>query len=304
MTGRDNLARRAVVTEYTQSHLARVGGTTVRRALPRAGRRSIGAWCFADHLGPLAADRQRGLGVGPHPHMGLATATWLFQGTSLHRDNLHSVQRLQPGELNLMHSGNGVAHAEEGTGDYEGPIEGLQLWTALPESTRHGAASFAHHADLPTERSDDLYLTLVLGEFEGMTSPGRCDSPLLCVEISGSGFVEFPLDREFEYGIIVLEGAAMVESDRIVPGHLAYLGEANGRLALSLEPASRVMLLGGEPFHERILMWWNFVGRTSDEFEDAYRSWINEDGRFGVVDSSLDRILGDPPTGFPTPRGH
>ncbi len=139
----------APCVEVSESREAEVGRFRVRRALPRRGRRTVGAWCFADHMGPADVTEGSGLDVGPHPHTGLQTVTWLVDGEALHKDSLGSEQVIRPGQLNLMTSGAAVTHAEEATGYYRGTLEGVQLWVALPERTRHGAAAFEHHETLP-----------------------------------------------------------------------------------------------------------------------------------------------------------
>jgi quercetin 2,3-dioxygenase len=134
--------------EVTDPREAEVGRFRVRRALPRRARRTVGAWCFVDLMGPADVAEDEGLGVPPHPHIGLQTATWLIAGEALHRDSLGTEQLLRPGQLNLMTAGGGIAHSEEGT-TYRGPLQGIQLWIAQPEATRHGAPHFEHHAGLP-----------------------------------------------------------------------------------------------------------------------------------------------------------
>src|SRR3954447_8434816 len=134
--------------EVTDGREAVVGTTTVRRVLPRRTRRTVGAWCFADHMGPEQVTETAGLDIGPHPHMGLHTVTWLIDGAVLHRDSLGSEQVIRPGQLNLMSAGHEVAHAEEAVDTYRGTMQGVQLWVAQPASTRDGAAAFEHHAEL------------------------------------------------------------------------------------------------------------------------------------------------------------
>src|SRR5215212_1598971 len=170
--------------EVTDSREAQVGRIRVRRALPQKGRRTVGAWCFADHMGPADVTENSGLDVGPHPHIGLQTVTWLLDGQALHRDSLGSEQVIEPGQLNLMTSGGAVAHAEEATGHYRGTLEGIQLWIALPEATRHGAAAFEHHADLPRGDLDGGVATVLVGEFGGLASTARHDTPLVGVDLS------------------------------------------------------------------------------------------------------------------------
>src|SRR4051794_9752091 len=159
------VAAPAPTLEISDSRTATVGGVTVRRALPRRTRRTVGAWCFADHMGPAAATENEGLDIGPHPHIGLQTVTWLIDGKVLHRDSLGSEQLIAPGQLNLMTSGAGIAHAEETSGTYVGQLHGIQLWVALPERTRNGGSAFEHHRELPQVDLDRAVATVLLGEF-------------------------------------------------------------------------------------------------------------------------------------------
>lgn len=281
--------------EISESHEAQVGRTRVRRALPRRGRRTVGAWCFADHMGPADVTENSGLDVGPHPHIGLQTVTWLTEGEVLHKDSLGSEQVIQPGQLNLMTSGDGITHSEEATGHYRGTLEGIQLWVALPEGTRAGGGGFEHHADLPMGEVDGGLATVLLGDFAGLRSPARHDTPLLGVELNLNGPTTLPLRPDWEHALVVLDGAVAVNGQPLVPGRLGYLGEDRDELTLDVREPTRVMLLGGEPFPDPILMWWNFVARSRPEIEQAYRSWAEQDDRFGRVSSALPRIPAAPP---------
>src|SRR4051794_22685571 len=216
----------AACVEVTESHEAVVGKFTVRRALPRRGRRTVGAWCFADHMGPADVTENSGLDVGPHPHMGLQTVTWLLAGEALHHDSLGSEQLIAPGQLNLMTAGGGVAHSEEATGSYSGRLHGIQLWVAQPEQTRHGAAAFEHHGDLPRTALDGADATVLVGELDGVQSPARRDSELLGVDVeAGAGAsVTLPVRRDFEHALVVLEGAVTIGGTTLTPGHLGYVG--------------------------------------------------------------------------------
>jgi redox-sensitive bicupin YhaK (pirin superfamily) len=277
--------------EVTDSHEAAVGRFVVRRALPRRGRRTVGAWCFADHMGPAAVTEDSGLDVGPHPHMGLQTVTWLLDGQALHRDSLGSEQLVAPGQLNLMTAGHGVSHSEEATGHYRGELEGVQLWIAQPESTRDGPPAFEHHAELPRVDLRHGVATVLLGDLGTTTSPARRDTPLSGVELDlHRGVTDLPLRAAWEYAVVVLRGAVVVDDERLTPGHLGYLGDGRQELTATVDARSRVLLIGGEPFGEDVLMWWNFVARTRAELTAAYRSWQAEDARFGVVASPLTRI--------------
>ena len=281
--------------EITASALARVGDVTVRRALPRRQRRTIGAWCFADHMGPVEATPTHGLDVGPHPHCGLQTVTWLTQGEVLHHDSLGSVQLIAPGQLNLMTAGRGVSHSEEATGSYAGPVEGIQLWMAQPEATRNGDPAFEHHSELPVFGLAGGTATVLVGTLAGVESPARIDSPMVGAELVLDAPSTISIDPRFEHGLVVLDGAMVVDGETLTPGHLGYLEP--GREELLLEPADsvRVMLLGGVPFPEPIVMWWNYVLRSRGEATEAHRAWLADDGRFGTVDSALERVIVDLP---------
>jgi redox-sensitive bicupin YhaK (pirin superfamily) len=289
--------------EITTSRLAEVGRMPVRRALPRRERRTVGPWCFADHMGPAPVTETAGLDIGPHPHTGLQTVTWLLSGEALHRDSLGTEQLIRAGQLNLMTAGHGVAHSEEATGHYRGMLHGIQLWVAQPERTRHGAAAFEHHAELPRVELDNAVATVLVGGFAGAASPARHDSPLVGVDGAlRPGSSAWPLEPAFEYALVVLDGWALVQGQPVQPGQLAYLGRGRDQVELSVADPARVLLLGGEPFAEPILMWWNFVARTREEIITAAHRWRSEDPRFGRVDSPLPRLR-LPPLPWPrTPR--
>ena len=157
----------ALVPTVSDSHVADVGGLPVHRALPQRGRRMVGAWCFLDRFGPIDVTPRRTMTVGPHPHIGLHTVTWLLSGQVLHSDSLGNQQPIRPGQLNLMTSGRGIAHAEDGRGEPRGLMDGVQLWVAQPESTRHDPPTFAHHAALPVVDVRAARATVLLGEFAG-----------------------------------------------------------------------------------------------------------------------------------------
>jgi hypothetical protein len=276
--------------EVTESREATVGTTRVRRALPRRGRRTVGAWCFADHMGPVDVDPGRGVDIGPHPHIGLHTVTWLLDGRVLHRDSLGSEQVVRPGQLNLMTAGNGVTHSEESDGEYGGVLEGIQLWVAQPEATRHGEPAFEHHGALPVVELPNGVATVLVGELDGARSDARADTPTTGVDLDLRGPATLPLRPEWEYALVVLRGAVALEGTVVEPGRLAYLGMGRDELGLDAPEPARALLLGGEPFGEPIAMWWNFVGRGRDDLDAAYVSWQAGDDRFGRVASPLPRI--------------
>lgn len=267
-----------------------VGGTPVRRALPQRERRTVGAWCFADHIGPVDVSNPDDAGIGPHPHIGLQTVTWLVDGELRHRDSLGSDQVIRPGQLNLMTAGSGVAHAEEWHAGRD-RYHGIQLWVAQPDATRHGDAAFEHHAELPMVDLDAATATVLVGALEGETSPARRDTDHLGYDLSlRSGTTVVPLDAAAEHALIVLDGAVHVGSTTLGPGQLGYLEPGRDEVPVQVDDMARAMLIGGAPFEARVSMWWNFVGREHDELTVAQRDWNAHEERFGTVTSVLDRI--------------
>ena len=280
---------------------ADVGGFRVDRLLPRRSRRMVGAWCFVDHLGPGQADGDGGLNVGPHPHIGLQTVTWLVSGAVLHRDSLGSEQVIQPGQLNLMTAGGGVSHSEETRGVHVGALHGVQLWVAQPTATREGQPAFEHHAQLPAVDLERGVGTVIIGKFAGVASPARRDTDHLAIELDlRPGPTSVPLQPSFEHAIVALGPGASLGGRRLGPGNLGYLGVGRDELVVDAVDAVRVLLIGGEPFPEQLLMWWNYVARTREEITEAHRAWSTGSGRFGHVRSPLARI--DTP-GPPWPAG-
>jgi quercetin 2,3-dioxygenase len=276
--------------ELSASRDALVVGTPVRRALPLRARRTVGAWCFADHMGPASPDSDA-VGIGPHPHMGLHTVTWLVEGELLHRDSLGSEQTIRPGQLNLMTAGGGVSHAEEPTEQFRGGLHGIQLWVAQPDATRLGAAAFEHHAELPEVELTTSTATVLVGELAGTASPARKDTALVGAELRlrpGSPLV--PLEPGFEHALVVLAGAVEVDGQWVTPGHLGYLSPGRDELAIGTTEDSRVLLIGGTPFGSPVVMWWNFVGRSRQETADAASEWNAGAERFGETGSSMARI--------------
>lgn len=280
--------------EVREGRRTSVGPTDVFRVLPTKGRRLVGAWCFADVMVPPDAHDPHPLEIGPHPHIGLSTVTWLFEGEALHGDSLGTEQVIRPGQLNLMTAGRGIAHSELST---ETGVHGVQMWVAQPERTRHGGSRFEHHADLPRLELPGAEAKVFMGALAGQTSPATSDTALVGAEISLVGNTEIEVDPTFELAVLTIDGPVLVENEVVEPGWLALL--APGRTALRLEarqPGTRVMLLGGEPLGERVQMWWNFVARTRDELTEAWRAWQTHDtDRFGPVPSRLPRMEAPPP---------
>jgi quercetin 2,3-dioxygenase len=258
--------------------------TTVRRLLPHRQRRMIGAWCFVDHFGPDNVSGRPGMQVPPHPHTGLQTVTWLVDGVIEHRDSLGSHQLITPGQLNLMTSGRGIAHSEYTPPDHPPGMHGLQLWVALPDAARHGPPRFAHHRGMPVQRFGDATVTVVAGELGLARSPAEVHTPLLGAEIlfAGAGRLRLPADSCFEYGMLAMTGTATVAGTDVTPGSLLYLGAGRDEITVDVPGPARLFLLGGAPFEEPLVMWWNFVGRTHEEIVQARDDWMAGQ-RFGSV---------------------
>ncbi len=263
---------------------------TVRRTLPQRDRSLIGAWCFADHYGPDDVADTGGMVVAPHPHTGLATVSWLFTGEIEHRDSLGTHAVVRPGEVNLMTAGHGVSHSEISLPTTT-VLHGAQLWVALPEGVRDGAAAFAHHAPEPLT-GNGWRASVFLGSLLGVTSPVVTATPLLGAELvlEPGAVLELDVDPAYEHGVLVDSGDLEVAGTAVVRHELAYAAPAATTLVLAAGgEGARVLLLGGPPFGEQIVMWWNFVGRTHDEVvaaRDAWQSQVGahqQDGRFGVV---------------------
>ncbi|MFJ4922789.1 pirin family protein [Streptomyces sp. NPDC088725] len=258
--------------------------TEVRRLLPNLGRRMVGAWAFVDHYGPDDIAGEPGMQVPPHPHMGLQTVSWLHDGEVLHRDSLGSLQTVRPRELGLMTSGSAISHSEESPREHARLLHGAQLWVALPDTHRHIEPHFQHHADLPAVTGSGLTATVILGELDGALSPGTTYSPLLGADLTLTAGAKagLPLDPDFEYAVLAMSGEAEVDGVPVLPGSMLYLGCGRSELPLRAETDAGLMLLGGEPFEEEIVMWWNFIGRSHEEIEEARRAWT-AGSRFGEV---------------------
>lgn len=258
--------------------------TRVRRLLPTLGRRLVGAWCFVDHYGPDDIADGPGMQVPPHPHIGLQTVSWLLDGEVRHRDSLGRDALIRPGELALMTAGRAIAHAEQSPVAHPALLHGAQLWVALPEADRGVEPDFAHHTALPGFTDGGLTATVLLGEMAGAVSPGRVYSPLVGVDLAvePGADVVLPLEPDFEYAVLSSLGGAQVCGHRLDPGALLYLGTGRRELRLRADDAARLLLLGGEPFDEQIVMWWNFLGSSGEEVAAAREAWAAGE-RFGTV---------------------
>ncbi|MGN8553815.1 UNVERIFIED_CONTAM: pirin family protein [Microbacterium sp. SLM126] len=295
---------RDLLLEAREVPLGGVRAMSVRRALPQRDLPLVGAWCFLDRFGPQVT-RMR---VDPHPHIGLQTVTWPFVGEVRHRDSVGSDVAVRRGALNLMTSGQGISHSEYSVGADAAPLDALQLWVALPESRRHGPPAFEQHDLLPEVAlvagdGDPGSATVVLGSFAGETSPATTHTPIVGAEIrvpAGSR-VSLPLDPAWEHALVGVTGDAAVhagpggEPTELDDAHLLYLGIRRSSVDVSSVTGATLFLLGGEPFEDDIVMWWNFVGRTHEEIVAARDAWESRDARFGrVVDHGDERIPAPP----------
>ncbi|MGW2303985.1 pirin family protein [Streptomyces sp. NPDC001809] len=273
------------VRELLSPRNVRLGESTeVRRLLPNLGRRMVGAWAFVDHYGPDDIADQPGMQVPPHPHMGLQTVSWLHDGEVLHRDSTGSLQTIRPRELGLMTSGRAISHSEESPRPHARFLHGAQLWVALPDAHRQVEPHFQHHADLPRVTGGGLTATVILGELDGARSPGTTYTPIVGADLALTPGTEarLPLDPDFEYAVLAMSGEVHVDGVPVLPGSMLYLGCGRTELPLRAASDAGLMLLGGEPFEEEIVMWWNFVGRTDEEIRKAREDWMTSD-RFGEV---------------------
>ncbi len=282
----------------------------VRRTLPQRARSLIGAWCFLDHYGPDDVAVSGGMRVAPHPHTGLQTVSWLFSGEIEHRDSAGHHAMVRPGEVNLMTAGRGISHSEVSTAATT-TLHGVQLWVALPDAHRHTAPGFAHHVPEPVA-GPGWQARVFLGSLLGSTSPVPVFSPLLGAELllEPGAVLDLDVAPDFEHGLLVDTGAVTLAGRPVQAGELAYAPPGSVTLRVSAEAGpARVVLLGGEPLGESLVMWWNFVGRSHDEVAGYREEWQAQvaDSAEVVADSQLvapgrfGAVLGDHLAPIPAP---
>lgn len=259
-------------------------GTVIKRALPSRHKRLIGAWCFLDHAGPVTFPQGEGLDVGPHPHIGLQTFTWMIEGTMMHSDSLGTQQLIRPKQVNLMTAGHGISHTEVAP-ETETHMHAAQLWIALPDDKLNIEPRFDHYPELPVVEKDQIEFTVLVGEFLDTQSPVVVHSALLGVDLTAkeTTTTRIVLNPAFEYGFMALEGGAVVNGHELNEDNMVVLEPGLLEIDIELHGGSRILLLGGEPFESPILLWWNFVGRTQEELYQAREQWINQDERFGHI---------------------
>jgi redox-sensitive bicupin YhaK (pirin superfamily) len=258
---------------------------TVHRTLPQRRRSLIGAWCFIDHYGPDPVADTGGMDVAPHPHTGLQTVSWLFAGEIRHDDSAGYHEIVRPGEVNLMTAGAGICHSEVSTEDTD-ILHGVQLWTVLPDSARHVARRFDHYEPEPVSFPGGRALVF-LGSLLGSTSPVPTFTELVGAEIhlDAGSHLDLAVDPSFEHGILVDTGSVTVEGTAVARTELAYTGTGSSAIHLSNtgDSTTRLIFLGGVPFEEPVVMWWNFIGRDDAEIRQYREEWNAHGARFGEV---------------------
>lgn len=273
-------------------------GFTVRRALPSAERRMVGPFVFFDEMGPVSFEAGRGLDVRPHPHIGLATVTYLLEGEILHRDSLGVVQPIRPGELNWMTAGRGIVHSERTPPqrrDGRGALAGIQLWVALPREHEEVEPSFVHHGagELPQMEAGGCSLRVILGDFEGAHSPVRTLSEMFYVEVRLAPGAQLPLPPlHEERAAYVIEGQVSVNAEDATQGHgprqLLVFKAGEPVVLRALEGPARLVLLGGPAMDAPRYVWWNFVSSSRERIEQAKADWAA--GRFPAVPQETEFI--------------
>ena len=271
----------ARLLEPREVPLGGIRGILVHRSLPQRELPMVGAWCFLDRFD----DEETRMRVLPHPHTGLQTVTWPIEGVIRHRDSVSSDVVVKPGELNIMTSGYGISHSEFSIGEENGPMRGLQLWVALPREMAGIDPGFEQHTDLPVFLADGLSASVLVGQLGTVASNATVYTPLVGADavLDAGATATLPLESHFEYAVMVISGTLDVAGQSITSGPLLYLGTEREELPVSSADGARFILLGGVPFGEEIIMWWNFVGRSHEEIVRAREDWENASERFGLV---------------------
>jgi len=270
-----------------------LGGFQVRRAVPSIQARSVGPFVFVDHMGPAVFEPGRGIDVRPHPHIGLATVTYLWAGTIRHRDTLGSVQDIRPGDVNWMTAGRGIAHSERTPVDVRGaqhPVHGMQTWVALPRSHEETTPAFYHHtaASLPVIERPGVTLRVIAGRAVGEESPVAVFADTFNVAVDMDADAEFEIDaRPVERALYLLEGEVQLDGTDIPVQHLVVLDRGASHRLRARTPV-KAMLLGGEPLDAPRHMWWNFVSSSKDRIEQAKQDWLED--RFGKIEGETEFI--------------
>jgi len=289
-----------VVLPYRNVPLGGPRAMPVRRSLPQRAQSLIGAWCFVDHYGPDDVSRTGGMSVPGHPHTGLQTVSWLFTGEVEHRDTTGTHAFVRPGQLNLMTAGAGIAHSEYST-PATTVLHGAQLWLALPAAHQFAAPGFAHYEPPPAD-VDGATVRVFIGALFGLVSPVPVYSPLLGAEVSlaPGQSLDVALDPGYEMGFLCDTGSLAVDGAFAKPGEIIYCPAGSSGITLRGGPSqrTRLLVLGGVPFGEQIVMWWNFIGRSHEEVAGFRQDWQRQraggPGRYGVFPDAWQHTLAAP----------
>jgi redox-sensitive bicupin YhaK (pirin superfamily) len=282
-------------------HVKDLGGFTVKRLLPAHPHKMVGPFIFFDHIGPASFEPGQGLDVRPHPHIGLATVTYLFEGAIMHRDSLGSLQPIHPGDVNWMTAGEGIAHSERTPDDLRktgSPLHGIQTWVALPKAQEQVAASFEHHpaGTLPTISMPGVRMRVIAGTAFGKTSPAAAHSDLFYVvaEMEAGSSLVIPTEH-VERAVYAVDGDIRIDGEDFESRHMGVL--PTGReITIEAAASARVMLLGGKPMDGDRFIWWNFVASNREAIEEAKQRWREQ--RFGSIPDETEWI---PLPGEPKP---
>jgi redox-sensitive bicupin YhaK (pirin superfamily) len=279
--------------EVSTSRVAEVGGLQLRRSLPQRARRTVGAWCFADHYGPVTMTDERSMDIGPHPHIGLHTVTWLFEGEMLHTDSLGSEQLIRPGQLNLMTAGRGIAHSERSDAELRKQREklyGIQIWVALPKQHEETAPDFTHYeaGELPVIEGEGKTVRVIAGSLFGKQSPVKTFSSLFYADVSlRKGAIVSLENQHEERAIYLLEGNVEIAGQPFESGRLLVFAPGDV-ISVKASSAARLLLFGGEPLDGPRHLWWNFVSSSRERIEQAKADW--KAGRFAPVPGDTEFI--------------
>lgn len=282
------------IAQLLSSHVKDLGGGfMVHRLLPAAQRQSVGPFVFFDHFGPVRLPAESNTDVRPHPHIGLATVTYLFEGAMMHRDSLGCVQRIEPGAINWMVAGRGIVHSERTPDDLRGrerPIHGLQLWVALPQPQAEAVPGFFHTpaAEIPQWQDGHASCRLLVGSAYGRVSPVRTNSPTLYLDVelrAGGRFVLAPIAAE--RAIYSVDGPVVVDGQQLEPRQLAVLAP-DATAEIRTEVDAHFVVIGGEPLDGHRFIWWNFVASSRERIEQAKADWTGQ--RMGSIPGETDFI--------------
>jgi hypothetical protein len=267
-------------------------GVTISRTLPHKDLKKIGAWVFLDAYGPT--NTPGAMQVAAHPHTGLQTVTWLFSGSVLHNDSLGTQSTIRSGELNLMTAGFGIAHSELSLQSPQS-LQGVQLWVALPDQSRNQLPHFEHHDDLPTFTEGGIEITVFMGELHGRTSPAATYFPLVGAQLNPkSDEASLALNPEWEHGFQIGSESAVINGMKVEKDELLYLAPGIDRVSIDSAKDSTIILIGGKPFPEKFVMWWNFIGRSHEEIVEMRNSWERETSRFPAFSDSFNERIPAP----------